>query len=575
VNNIQAVPHRAQRSFCELLARCELGAVISRIAAAVAHFFTVIARFICCYSQEQVRGGRSHAVEAATTISAEEISDVMSYVLQLIPDNRNRQYREAVVQAVTAIPVGERNDVVQHALLFSNGDDHLVRFTDIFVLSGIHQVLSAIRTVPSEERNEVRYYALPLIGAETDYKGKADIINALAAIPAGERNEIMHYASLFTPYSAFLCGKADLIRTLTAIPADVRNAVIHQALRLITNNCLPLDKILILDVVQEIPANERENFIQQALRIITPEMSGFHIVMMLEELVAVPVHERANFVWNPPPEVHHPVPARATDVHEGDRDQRVRAAIRLLRKEQGEIAKERIEQAIAEFKAYIESDSMNATREQLARDALSKPKGDEGFGPLLGGGGFTVIGVPLTGEEVIGRLWIYASDLKGAEQTNAKQGMISALQKSYEHDARVCNQGKTQRLMIAVLQGRLKGVDVDGVPLTRQQAAAAFLEAHRDIQVRTQLLAAAPLFRPTDIHMNRRELIEDIHTYADQAEIPSLKEEFIQANPHVTVAADLIAAANRFCDLNPLIERAPFLADIEAYAVEKQMSQTT
>ena len=87
-------------------------------------------------------------------------------------------------------------------------------------------------------------------------------------------------------------------------------------------------------------------------------------------------------------------------------------------------------------------------------------------------------------------------------------------------------------------------------------------------------MAAIPLFRPNDPFIERRELLEDVHTYADEAPFPALKEEFIEANPNITVVADLIAAANRFCDLNPLIERAAFLADIQAYAAEKQMPQT-
>ncbi len=72
------------------------------------------------------------------------------------------------------------------------------------------------------------------------------------------------------------------------------------------------------------------------------------------------------------------------------------------------------------------------------------------------------MGLSISGEEVIGRLWIFASKLTGSEETNAKESMVSGLKDSYdEFMGKVCNPGKVQRLVVGVLQGRLPGVNIE------------------------------------------------------------------------------------------------------------------
>jgi len=62
----------------------------------------------------------------------------------------------------------------------------------------------------------------------------------------------------------------------------------------------------------------------------------------------------------------------------------------------------------------------------------------------------------------------------------------------------VCNQGKTQRLLIAVLQGRLEGVQIDDLApvLTPDQAFGLFFtsEPRRGIQDKQELLREANRF---------------------------------------------------------------------------------
>ena len=120
---------------------------------------------------------------------------------------------------------------------------------------------------------------------------------------------------------------------------------------------------------------------------------------------------------------------------------------------------------------------------------------------------------------MIGRHWIFASELAEPDQTNAKSSMISALQSSYEAGDRVCNQGKTHRQVVGVLQGRLAGVDI---------------ELRSEMQLPTP--QAVGMFFHIERHKNIRQL------------------------------APLIEAANRYCDENPAVDRADFIRAIGVYA---------
>jgi hypothetical protein len=119
-------------------------------------------------------------------------------------------------------------------------------------------------------------------------------------------------------------------------------------------------------------------------------------------------------------------------------------------------------------------------------------------------------------------MWLYASthpDVK--EQNQAKEGMILALADSYEHGSMVCNQGKTQRLAIRVLQGRLAGVNIDGLGvITRAAMLAEFFRDERiqKINKLADLMEAAEAFaneRPAITAELKMQLLKEVKEYAD------------------------------------------------------------
>ncbi len=169
---------------------------------------------------------------------------------------------------------------------------------------------------------------------------------------------------------------------------------------------------------------------------------------------------------------------------------------------------------------------MSPRKKEKAITALMDEKRvNENFGPLIDHeNSFSVLGLEITGLELIGRLWKFALQLPEPESTNAKCGMITALSDSFNPDeSRVCNQGKTQRLVIAVLSGRLLGVNIDEVPVrvTKEQAMQMFfnIPAHRQIISKAALIDFANQFCNQNAAINRDEFLTEINAYAAQSGI--------------------------------------------------------
>jgi hypothetical protein len=213
--------------------------------------------------------------------------------------------------------------------------------------------------------------------------------------------------------------------------------------------------------------------------------------------------------------------AEGVNVHAGNRDQKTKEAIELLRKHQGPITQDNTQRYVKEFKEYL--DACERPEQDLAIRALLGPRvAGAHFGPLLDGELFSVNRLSLKGDEVTGRMWLYASTHpKVEEQAQAKEGMIKALADSYEHGSMVCNQGKTQRLAIRVLQGRLAGVNIDGLKvITAEQVSAEFFqnETNQKIEKLDELIQAAEAFvndRPAITAALKEQFLEKVREYAD------------------------------------------------------------
>jgi len=317
-------------------------------------------------------------------------------------------------------------------------------------------------------------------------------------------------------------------RFLTNYPLlnqEERQAIITQGMRAITMQSLHMQCAAdVFDAVAAVPRGERDNVITHTLQLVNARMHGHDIGPIIREVAAIPIEERAGYVAARRVANGMAGGARAAaegvNVHAGNRDQKTKEAIELLRKHQGPITQDNTQRYVTEFKAYLHA--CEHPEQDLARRALVGPRQvAEHFGPLLDGEIFSVKGLTLTGDEVTSRMWLYASTHpEEKEQNQAKEGMILALADSYEHGSMVCNPGKTQRLAIWVLQGRLAGVNIDGLKvITGAQVLTEFLqnETNQKINKLADLMAAAEAFaneRPAITAELKMQFLEKVREYA-------------------------------------------------------------
>lgn len=205
-------------------------------------------------------------------------------------------------------------------------------------------------------------------------------------------------------------------------------------------------------------------------------------------------------------------PAEGLNVHQNNRDQKTMDAIFVLKAAQGAIDQRRINQAVNEFTAFINAQNGDIAS---ANGGLRSLRVDHHCG------------LNISGQELTGRLWIYADTFQDPggnaafsqrERVNAKLAMVRALADSHRQGS--CNQGTGQRMVVAVLQGRLPGVLLDdhAAAVTTPAAVRMFFNVarHQAIETRNELVAAANVFCQENPGVERLGFLAEINNYADQ-----------------------------------------------------------
>ncbi|MDP1608224.1 MAG: hypothetical protein Q8L98_02785 [Chlamydiales bacterium] len=224
------------------------------------------------------------------------------------------------------------------------------------------------------------------------------------------------------------------------------------------------------------------------------------------------------------------------DVHDGKREPKTLEALQLLRQHQEEINLEKTWEAAEGFLAYLTKEKNRTSDVHLKQQmeaasfVLEAPKTDvDPWGPLLTQPSLDPNESNLyhVGKEAIGRLWLYVQKISDPkDQKNALTSVLTALNESIAtNGSRVCNPGKIERLFIAVLQGRLKGVKIDdsislgenlgpSKKLTEQSLTIFFAnEAHQKIDNRKDLLEAGRLFCENSPNLNRMGFLKLLDDY--------------------------------------------------------------
>lgn len=422
------------------------------------------------------------------------------------------EYERENIKDITRIPSPDRAAIMEQVnrLLYSKRP----HFGIIKQIAGISS---------QAEREHFVDLALQGVTPKMDVSDTTWFVRKLLEITETERDNVVKCAvRFFTPipeteeWDFETDARIKLVTSFAALKDEQeRAAVVQLAFQVVTEEMSISDNYDIIRAIRDCPPAERADIVQHALQLMTPQMNAFEREDLLREIKAVAPGERAAHVE----ERRRNLMAHGINVHAGDRDPRMRAAIELLRQSQGELTEVQLEEAEKSFIDYLDAAQVDESKKGMARDALLKAKGqNESFGPLLDGEEFSIIGLSVSGREVIGRLWIFASGLSEAEGALAKESMITALATSYyDLGGRVCNQGKTQRLLLGVLQGRLAGVSIDGEAVTVAQAMALFFlpKAHQDIATLEELRAAGAQFCDENPGVVREQFMQKLEEYAE------------------------------------------------------------
>jgi hypothetical protein len=184
----------------------------------------------------------------------------------------------------------------------------------------------------------------------------------------------------------------------------------------------------IADVLKKmlaIPLNELETTIMRSVeRMVSRRASN------------LPYKEKIQILENEMLGTAQAAASLASDVHSSDRDKRTREAVQKLNL---------IEMSPSEAPKYVEACSEYVREKLGSNDTLDS---------LLLSAEFEYQGIVINGRDFVARLWHFATTVDDTQE--AKLSLVSAL-----IDAKACNEGKVQRLVVGVLQGRLPGVEID------------------------------------------------------------------------------------------------------------------
>lgn len=332
------------------------------------------------------------------------------------------------------------------------------------------------------------------------YEHGSEILKQICAIPFDRREVVVEHVISFLrdvkDEKVLWIDARNLIHAIVDIPRNSIENVMIQVNRYVTQRGrinISIDHLnRMIEIIAGIPTEHREQVMNRLYE--NPNFHGQHNSDHVQQIrnnvrqirEAAMQREREQLRRNAPVQQR---PTQGVNVHAGDRDQKTRGAIELLYQQphQKRLSQRNMDTAWKEFTGYLACvEPLPRTHQdwptQLASRALWGPMIEgEFFGPLIATEietQFTVYGLEIRGQELICRLWIFASQLPDpVDVNNAKQGMITALQQSYENGCRVCNPGKTQRLVVAVLQGRLAGVQIEEeIPLSQAAIQLFFLK---------------------------------------------------------------------------------------------------
>lgn len=339
--------------------------------------------------------------------------------------------------------------------------------------------------------------------------------------------------ALLIDRSRLVIRSPELLRTHNKDLIEKTERLIDQALLLIAWDMNGFERRQILLALGKIPEKRRDEITHRVQQQIVEQqdLNGQDIANKLCDEAGVPqVLQIAEMFF------FRTRGRLGVDIH--SRDQLTRLAWEQFCLYQGSYSDTQIKKNVTSCLTYFRSMQTDDAIFIKAWVALHGPRPPQSpWGPILDVENedttWSVHGLDITGQQVIGRLWGYIQSIpETQDRNNALHEMKLALSDCYEQGFLVCNPGKLQKLMIALIQGRVPGIMIDrpdseqvpvGQALTlflTTQVAQNLLNQERITQ--TQLIELGKMYLKENPRINRAEFIKELNQYYTLQNDPSL-----------------------------------------------------
>lgn len=325
---------------------------------------------------------------------------------------------------------------------------------------GVEEVLALFRPIPQHEVGTIVDLARRLRHTDFQVSDTLQLVTALIKLPDNRRRDfVLVVAPLLDGRNFHGNIIAKLFTMLQNMPLDEVKTIVDLAQVL----CPPTYTAnAITRIVQELILVDqayRPEFVAIVQPLLLMQTSGFEAADIMKKLVVIPksyltdmvprvitrmqnrtqlsLSQKTRIIENEMLGSTEAAATLASDAHSSDRDKRTRDAVVLL------------SSAVTLTKADVDEDVRACT--DFVRLKLGNTSVLDGLIKHT----FDFEGITINGSDFVARLWHFASS--ATDHTEAKLGIVSALVDA----AHSCNNGKVQRLAIAVLQGRLDGVEID------------------------------------------------------------------------------------------------------------------
>ncbi|HAB99763.1 MAG TPA: hypothetical protein DCE71_08080 [Parachlamydiales bacterium] len=350
-------------------------------------------------------------------------------------------------------------------------------------------------------------------------------------------------------------SKLHLINQLLIAPKEERRELLEFAWRLMRRHPEGGLPGKLIERLADLPSAKRVDLVEQAERIFPFLEGGPFSLKLLDRFINLgdDLHDKINLVVKHSmsleeiSQLFFPAPGQmalaaqngesSLDVHDGNRDKKTRDALFLLRDATQSITQPEGDEIVGNFIRFLLENKLVQAFSLLTENDRSSSFYFPFLEPF-----YLINHTKVSGNEIIARLCHFISHLDSPDRENAFHAMVNILNSDEcaGKGTRKCPGGIVERLFIAVLQGRLKDVQIDEAediglisirdPKKKDDPAKSLndffsLPAHQKITDYKKLIKAAEKFFQINQHKVEKEgFFKQIEEYAILQEIRQKKE---------------------------------------------------